>query len=277
MASEYVIDVSEVDFEYEVVSYSQNTPVIVDFWARWCRPCKALSPLLERLVEEAQGAFRLARVDVDANPNLALKFNVRTLPTVKVFSDGVVTAEFVGLQPEERLRDFLAKITPPAPAQLQREKADSLLSLRQFASAEKIYREVLDQVPDDTGALLGLARALLGQNSPVEAVEILSDFPASRHYSTAQLILPYAVALKDARLNRLPDATDLDAAFAAAVRLASRGNLYAAMDGLLDVLRQDKNYGDERGRQVALGLLEQMGADDPQVRAYRGELATVLF
>ena len=118
MASDNIVDVTEANFQYEVISYSENTPVVVDFWAEWCRPCKTLGPLLERLAHEAQGSFRLARVDVDANPNLALHYGVRSIPTVKAFSQGEVVGEFSGLQPEGRIREFLSRITPPSPLAL---------------------------------------------------------------------------------------------------------------------------------------------------------------
>ncbi|NMB88948.1 MAG: co-chaperone YbbN, partial [Chloroflexi bacterium] len=95
-----IIDVTEADFNYEVINYSHNLPVLVDFWATWCRPCQVLSPMLETLTNEAGGAFRLAKVDVDANPNLSIQYNVRSIPTVKAFSSGDVIAELAGLQPE---------------------------------------------------------------------------------------------------------------------------------------------------------------------------------
>ena len=107
MASGYIITVTEADFEYEVVAFSQQLPVVVDFWAEWCVPCKTLGPLLEKLADEAQGSFRLAKVDVDSSPNLALRYGVRSIPNVKAFRDGQVVAEFVGAQPEPRLREFV--------------------------------------------------------------------------------------------------------------------------------------------------------------------------
>src|SRR5665648_1254144 len=103
MAADIIIDVTEADFEYEVIAYSQNIPVLVDFWATWCRPCKTLSPLLEKLAHEAVGSFRLAKVDVDANPNLALQYGIRTVPTVKAFSTAQVGGEFVGVPKEDRI------------------------------------------------------------------------------------------------------------------------------------------------------------------------------
>ncbi len=163
MASDNIVDVTESDFEYEVLSYSENTPVVVEFWATWCKPCKTLGPMLENLAREAEGSFRLARVDVDANPNLALHYGVRSIPTVKAFSEGDIVGEFSGLQPEPRVRDFLARITPPSPLALELEKANSLLSDHEWQEAEDLYRDLLDQTTNQSEALLGLTIALLGQ------------------------------------------------------------------------------------------------------------------
>jgi putative thioredoxin len=277
MASDFIIDVNEADFEYQVVAYSANTPVIVDFWATWCKPCKELSPLLERLARQAGGSFRLARLDVDRNPNLAILYGVRSIPTVKAFSGGQVVGEFVGILSEERLAEFLSQITPPSPLALAVEKASSLLDLKQWTAAEEIFRKVLEQDADQTRSLLGLARTLLAQGKAGEASFVLAHFPASREYAQAELLQPYARALVELDEGRLPADTDLDAVFAGAVRLARRGKFPAALDGLLDILRQDKRYRGGKARAVFLSLLAILGDDDPEARQYRAELASVLF
>src|SRR4030067_2970921 len=109
MASEFIKTVTESDFEYEVIALSNQAPVIVDFWAEWCRPCKTLTPILEKITEEAGGSFRLAKVNVDESPNLALRFNVRSIPNVKAFRDGQAVSEFLGFEPEPRVRDFIRR------------------------------------------------------------------------------------------------------------------------------------------------------------------------
>ena len=277
MTSDFIIDVSEADFEYEVVAYSQNVPVVVDFWATWCKPCKVIDPILERLAVEAQGGFRLARVDVDQNPNLAMRFSVRNIPTVKAFSSGTVVSEFVGLQPETRLREFVEKITPPSPLSLALEKAESLLRGHQWSEGEKTYRSILEQEPGNPVALLGLSKILLGVGKNNEAAQILHNFPASKQYKDAEVLIPYADALLAYQKNKLDDETDLDAAFHSSIRLASKGNFAAALDGLFDILRQDKKYRNGKARLVALSIFEIMGEDDPNIRQYRSELASILF
>lgn len=277
MTGNDVIDVTEINFEYEVLQFSQNKPVVVDFWAPWCKPCRELSPMLEALAIELSGSFRLARINVDSNPNLALRFGVRSLPTVKAFSQGEVVSEFVGIQPEPRVREFISKITPPSPLALSIERANGILAYKQYLSAEQMYRKILQQSPDQPECLLGLAKALLMQHKNVEAAGILSSFPASRQYAQAQLLLPLAEALVQDEAGGAAGTSDLDAAFSRAMRLVRRGNLVSALDGLFDILRQDKRYSGGLARQAALGILELMGPDDAQARAYRTELASIFF
>ena len=277
MTSEYIIDVNESDFEYEVLAYSQNTPVVVDFWATWCRPCKTLSPLLETIAYEAMGSFRLAKVDVDANPNLALQFSVRTVPTVKAFSGAEVVGEFVGLQPEDRIRKFISNITPPSRDSLAFEKANSLLANHEWREAEEIFLELADQYPDRPEILLGLAKAQLGQGNPFDPLLILRNFPSSKQYAAAERLIPYAEALGYLKQNNLPQENDLDFAFSNCIRLASRNNIPAALDGLMEILRQNKRYRNAVAQKTILALFELLGEDHELTRAYRTELASILF
>lgn len=277
MTSDYIINVNELSFEYEVISYSQNIPVVVDFWADWCRPCKILEPILTKLIMDANGAIRLARVNVDENPNLALQFSVRTLPTIKAFSDSQIVGELVGVQPEQRLIEFLKKIVPPSPVNLTLEKANSLVSLHRWADAESIFEQVLELEPEAPSALLGLAKSKLGLGKAHEAHQILRHFPASRQFSQAESLIPLAEALIAFHSDRLPSDQDLDFAYTHAVRLASKGNILSAIDGLLDILRQDKHYRDGSARRLVLSLLTLLGDDDRQTGQYRSELASILF
>lgn len=277
MSPDIILDVNEADFEYEVVAYSKNTPVVVDFWATWCRPCRTLSPLLEKLILEAAGSIRLAKVDVDQNPNLAARFGIRTIPTVTAFSDGHPTGELVGIQPESRVREFLSKIAPPSPLSLAIEKAWGMLADQSWSEAEKQFRQLLEQEHEQSSCLLGLAISLLAQDKTRESLSILKTFPASREFNRAALLLPYTEDLKRLEEGSLANENDLDAAFISSLRMASQAKFLLALDGLLDILRQDKRYRNGKAQQAVIALLEILGPDDPQSRAYRSELASVLY
>ena len=275
MASEFIVNVNEADFEYEVLAYSQQIPVIVDFWAEWCAPCRVLGPILEELVQEAQGSFRLAKVDVDQNSNLAARYQVRSIPAVKAFKDGRVVAEFMGVRPEPQVREFMRGIAP-SPGDLALEKGQSLLREHQPRAAETAFRQSLENIPDQPAALLGLIRSLILQGKYSDSLKITRNFPASREYNSAEALLPLLTALND--LDHDSDSDDpLDAAFWNAVRIMKRGNYEAAMDGLLDILRQDKHYRDGRARKLILAIFELLGEEDSITRQYRSELALVLF
>lgn len=277
MASNNIVNVNEVDFDYEVVHYSDNIPVIVDFWATWCVPCKTLSPSLERIVDEANGAIRLAKVDVDQNPNLAMRFSVRTIPSVIAFYQGQVVGEFSGMQPESRLREFFEKVAP-SPASLMMEKGNSLLQLHQWTDAEDTFHEVLDGTPDLPVALLGLAKSLLAQpGRGREALLILRNFPPSREYNLAENLRPLAEAIAAHENNQPVEEDEFAPSFRNAIRLATRGNIPAALDGLLDILRQNKRYRNGQVRMAILGLLELLGEEDPLSQEYRAELTAILF
>ena len=276
MASEHIISVSEIDFEYQVIEYSKQVPVIVDFWAEWCGPCKSIGPFLEKLTDEARGAFRLAKVNVDQNPNLVLRYSVRSIPSVKAFRDGQLVAEFVGAQPESRIREFIRNLAP-SEHDLVLEKALSLLNQESWEDAESSFREFLLKNPSNPTGLLGLTRSLLAQGFIEEPVKILKGFPASKEYNTAQIIVPLAKALEEHK--NLPDYSEdpLEAAYINTLRLIKMGNFEAAMDGLLDILRHDKRYRDDGVRKVILGIFEILGPNNQLTRQYRNELALVLF
>jgi putative thioredoxin len=229
--------------------------------------------MLESLAEEAQGSFRLARVDVDANPTLAMRYGVRSVPTVKAISQGQVVGEFAGLQPEPRVREFLSRLAPPSETNLTLEKANSLLAEQAWSEAEALYRELDEQPP----VMLGLVKTLLAQGKSGEALFALNNFPASKEYASAELLRPLAESLVKFEKDELPDENELDAMFRSSLRLAKRGNHAAALDGLLDLLRQQKRYRGDRARQVFLGILALYSHEDPFAKEYRGELATVLF
>ena len=274
--SGHIITVTEFDFEYEVIEYSKQIPVVVYFWATWSVPCQTLGMILERLTHEARGAFRLAKVDIDKNPNLALRYSVRSLPIVKVIRDSQLIAEFAGAQPEGRVREFLAALAP-SEHDLVLEKAMSMLTLGAWASAEKSFREFLTRSPNNPSGLLGLARSLLAQGYIEEPTVILKTFPASKEYNLAETLNYLARALVITKNSPSFSEDPLEAAYINALRLVKMGNFEAAMDGMMDILRQDKQYRNDEVRRVMLGMFELLGIENPLTRQYRNELASVLF
>jgi len=277
MSSEFIIEVSEDDFQYEVLAFSNNKPVVVDFWADWCQPCHMLTPILEKLATEANGAFRLAKVNADENPNLTMQFNVSGLPTVKGFYKSQVVAEFVGAQTEMKVREFLRKLAPSA-SDLALEKGQSLIKLGDWETAGDIFQDVLKANPDDSTALLGLAKSHIAQGNPDKALVILQAFPASKELSAAENLLPLAQAMAGLEDQPKSDPEDeLRAAYNRSIHLAGKGNLLAAADGLLDILRRDKDYLDGNAKQAMVAVLELMDPDKEETRQYRSELASVLF
>lgn len=276
MSQSFIIHVTEADFEYEVIQYSQQTPVVVDFWADWCIPCKTLGPILTKLTEKRQGEFRLAKVDVDENPKLANRFNIRGIPAVKGFRNGQVIAEFTGAVPENQVQKFLDEIVP-GPSDLQLEKGNSLLTTEDWVRAETAFRQVLEERPKHPAALLGLAKCLLTQGKGAQTLQILNDFPASREFSPAQQLRPLAVALTRKNERALETDNLLEATYQRALHLISIGNLPAAMDGLLVILKEDKHYHQDEVREVMVSLFEILGNESPVTRQYRAELASVLY
>lgn len=276
MVSDFIVHVDESDFEYEVIQYSVRIPVVVDFWATWCVPCRVLSPKLETLARKAEGSFRLAKVNVDENANLAKQFKIRDIPVVKAFVNGHMVAEFSGVLGDDGLRDFVRRLAP-APEDLMYAKGMNLLVLGDYEGAQDAFREFLSMRTNHPGALIGLVRALLFQGEGHEASILLKNFPASSDYNTAQLLKPVAEAFAniDQELSESDDT--LEAAFKNGVRLAQRGNILAAMDGFLDILRNDRHYRGGQVKEVFVGLLALIGDGHPEARQYRQDLSTALF
>jgi putative thioredoxin len=276
MAPDFIVHVDESDFEYEVLQYSTQVPVMVDFWATWCIPCRVLGPKLEALARAGEGSFRLAKVNVDENARLAKRYKIRNIPVVKAFIDGQMVAEFSGVPSDEGLKAFVHRLAP-APEDLMYAKGNSLMELGDYDEAEDAYRQFLSAQPDHPGALLGLIRALLLQGEGREASILLDSFPASSEFNSAQLLKPVAKAFSEFRDVLVEDELPLEAAFRNGIRLARRGNILAALDGFLDILRKDRHYRGGEVREVFVGLLALLGDSHPDARQYRKDLASALY
>jgi putative thioredoxin len=276
--SENIIEVHESTFERDVIQKSFEQPVVVDFWAAWCGPCRMLGPVLERLADEPNSNFVLAKVDVDANPGLSMRFGVQGIPAVKAFRDGQIAGEFVGAQPEPMVRDFLKGIAP-SEADDALTAAEDLLASRRWAEAEPRLRQLLADDPDNSTVKIGLARALVGQGQGCKAAEYLEELQTEIAISEqAERLLPLAEYLCDAAENvdEEQEVTAVEAQYRHAAHLLSDGKVAPALDGLLDVLRYNKGYRDGQAKAAMLGIFELLG-DDPTTGAYRREMASVLF
>jgi putative thioredoxin len=269
-----IMDVTETTFLPDVIERSRRQPVIVDFWAPWCGPCRMLSPTLERLTKEAKGVFALAKINADENQRLAAQYGVQGIPAVKMFRDGKVVGEFVGALPEPQVREFIKKYAPTQ-SDLLLTAAQDLARAQRWAEAESAYRHALTIDPNSAQIALELGKVLLRLGRGAAASAGLEAIPsAAREAEAAQKLLPVAHWLCDA-----PAAgeQDIDRMYAEAGQLACAGRYAEAMDSLLGVLRRNRAYRNGEAKHVMLGLFELLGTEDPIVREHQRQLASVLF
>lgn len=276
MAAANIIDINEDTFEYEVVNYSMQVPVVLDLWAPWCIPCRVQSRDLAKLAHEADGGFRLARIDVDDQAKLATRLKVQQVPAVKAFVDGRIVSEVTGVLSEQNLRLFVDRILPKA-GNLMLEKGNSLMLLGDLAGSEEALAQYVFESHGEPAGLLALARALLWQGKGHDAYAILNSFPASSEFKTAKSLLPLAKAYTT--FDTLPQVSTnpLEAAYRNGLRLAKNSKIEMALDGFLDILRQDKHFHGGQLHEIYLALLEVLGNAYPTVRQYRDDLSNVLF
>ena len=281
----FVVDVSQDDFERIVLQGSQQQPVLVDFWADWCAPCKQLAPILESLADEYNGAFLLAKVDTEANQMLAAQVGVRSMPTVLLVKDGQVLDHFMGALPEGEVRAFLEKhIEKPALSgvEMARELADE----GDIEGAIEAFNALLESDPENFDLFVELA-ALLdlnGQSEEAQAIcqrlpETYADHPiVQRLKAQAQLhsLVDDAPTLTECQTLVEQDRDNLDARYFLAARQAQAGDLDNAVEGLLAMVRDHRDYREDGARTLLLKLFELLGKDHPAVRQGRRRLATLL-
>jgi putative thioredoxin len=285
MATTSSFDSAAATFEQDVIEASRRVPVLVDFWAPWCGPCRALTPILERSVAAADGKFLLAKVNVDEHPELATRYGVRGIPNVKAFVDGRVVDEFTGALPESGVRRFLEAVLP-SPAEQLRRAAQAELARGDFEAAEAKLREAIALDADNHAARTDLAELLVARQEFAGADAALAAVPEHRRDARAEklaarigvwkrgLRLPDAATLK-ARVAAHPD--DLDGCLAYAERLVVDGDYRAGLEALLDVLRRDRGARRERARKAMVEVFG-LASDQPElVDEYRRKLAGALY
>jgi putative thioredoxin len=279
-----VVDVGDDDFEREVVARSRDLPVVVDFWAPWCGPCRTLGPVLERLAIEHAGAFVLARVNVDEAPGLAQAFRIQSIPAVAAFRDGAVVAEFLGAQPEAAVRRFLENVLPTE-ADRVAAAAEARAAAGDEAAAEDGFRRALAIDARHPRALLGLARLYAAGGKDAEALTLLERVSPSAAVAreaerfAAELRTRIDVTGDEATLRHRVAATldDLDARLQLGRVLAAQGKYEDALAELLEVVRRDRRFADEAARKAMLDVFEVLGPQHPVTERYRAELAKALF
>jgi putative thioredoxin len=282
-ANKTVIEVNEHDFQAQVIERSRTTPVVVDFWAPWCGPCRTLGPTLERLAGEAQGKFVLAKVNVDNNQRLAQAFRVQGIPAVKAFREGKVVEEFTGALPESQVRAWLKRVMPSPSASLV--AAAGALEQSDPAEAAARYRIALAEDPTNIAALLSLGRLLARQGDP-EGVEALRQVPiGTPQYAGAQAWLTLVDFFEQAGKNDpaalerqiTADPSDLEARYRLAAQLIRDGRNADGIGQLLAIMERNRAFRDDGARKALLAVFEALGPQDPLVADGRRRLANLLF
>jgi putative thioredoxin len=280
----HVFDATTATFETEVLQKSLQTPVLVDFWASWCEPCKTLGPMLEKLAAEYHGAFELAKVDVDAEQQIAAAFQIRSVPTVFLVKGGQLVDGFPGAIPEGQLREFLAQhgVTPAEPA------ADAVAEPEPLDPQAQVdvLRAAIAAEPDKDELKLDLALALLQTGGTAEASTLIDALPANLATDDravrARARLDFANALQDAPAAETLDARiaangdDLQARHLRGVQLLLGGEDEAALEQFLTMLRSDRTFAEGLPRKLLIDAFKVI-ADEDLVGRYRRRMASLLF
>jgi putative thioredoxin len=283
--SPWAYDVNEKTFAQDVLDRSKDVPVVVDFWAPWCGPCRALGPLLERLVAERDGQVVLAKVNIDECPNLAAQFGVRAVPTVVALRQGKVVLDFEGQLPEPQLRQFLDQIGPTEAETLASQAASQ--EKTDPAKAEEAYRKALADDPRNEAAQVGLARVLVQLGKDDEARQVLAEAPSTGEVGAEAERLNAVLGLRglardlgseqDARKRLEADPKNARLKYELGCVLAAAGKYQEALDLLLAAGEADVKLAPGKVREAMVQVFQLLGPQSPVANDYRNRLSALLY
>ncbi|WP_033727670.1 thioredoxin [Pseudomonas cremoricolorata] len=284
----YIFDATDADFQQSVIENSFHKPVLVDFWAEWCAPCKALMPMLAKIAEEYRGELLLAKVNCDVEQQIVGQFGIRSLPTVVLFKDGQPVDGFAGAQPESAIRAMLEPHVqlPPAQEASPLEQAQALFAESRFTEAEATLKQLLSEDNSNALGLILYARCLAERGELGEAETVLGAVTGDEHKAAlagakAQLtFLRQAASLPDVaelktRLAQNP--SDDEAAYQLCIQQLARQQYDAALDGLLKLFQRNRSYADGLPHKSLLQVFELLGGDHPLVTQYRRKLFAAIY
>lgn len=290
-AGALIKDATDASFAVDVIEASREQPVIVDFWATWCGPCRQLGPSLEKAVTAAKGAVKLVKIDIDANPAYAGQLRVQSIPAVFAFIDGRPVDGFMGALPDSQVKAFVDRLAAQARAGAGPSPADEVIAMARQAldegdvgGAARAYAQVLQAEPDNVKAVAGLARCYLAGGDRERAQEVLEMAPpdakdAELDSVRAALALaedaPSDTAAFERRLAADPD--DHDARFELAKALGGHGRLESAVDHLLSIIERDRDWNEGAARKHILTIFEAAGPGSDLARQGRRRLSAILF